>query len=313
MSTMPVAAFFLLFGLAALGFFLADRMYRARGLAFQRSYALHLALWNGHALIMIMQFILGSKFLPRGSWAPLAFVTGPIILLLAAVSMIVLIAFAAQAAGGRTPRGLLAVSTVLWSALAVYYVLEAGAGIPAASGTPSAFYPVAFLALKTATVLGAMGYLLIRAGRCGTKGETRALRLVAVAYIVGFLSFQLSVAGRIPVQLLEGHDYLIAVIQIGFHFPVLAALAFYARRRAGARRIAPDPGPDVARQIEAMGVTPREAEIFALVMRGYSNKEIGAELFISLDTVKKHLTSIYQKARVKNRLQLGLLGRQPPA
>ncbi len=48
-------------------------------------------------------------------------------------------------------------------------------------------------------------------------------------------------------------------------------------------------------------------------MRGYSNKEIGAELFISLDTVKKHLSSIYQKAGVKSRLQLGLLGRKPPA
>jgi len=115
----------------------------------------------------------------------------------------------------------------------------------------------------------------------------------------------------IPVNLLTGPDYIIAVIQIGFHFPVLAALALYARRRAGARR-SDSEVPEASQRLEGLGFTPREAEIVALVRRGYSNKEIGAELFISLDTVKKHLSSIYQKARVKNRLQLGLLGRRPP-
>lgn len=315
MNTGPLAAFFLLFGLAGLGVFLADRLFRARGQAFLRSYALHLALWNGHALVLVMQFILGAEFLPRDSWAPLGFVTGPVILLLAAVSMNFLIVFAFQAAGGKPPRLVLAVSIALWSALALYYIIEAGDGALAPGGAGGAyppFYSMAFLALKAATVLGSMGYLLARAGRCGTRAESRSLRLVAGLYVAGSLAFQLCVAGVIPVHLLSGHDYYIAVVQIGFHFPVLAALAFYARRRAGARRADPVE-PDLSRRLEGLGLTPREAEIAALVMRGYSNKEIGAELFISLDTVKKHLSSIYQKARVKNRLQLGLLERRPPA
>jgi len=311
MRIVPLAAFFLLFGLAGLGVFLADRMFRGRGQAFLRSYALHMAFWTAHALVMIMQFILGTEFLPRDALAPLAFVTGPIILLLAAISMNFLIVFAAQAIGGKPSRGLLAVSIVLWSALALYYVLMAGEG-PVASGRAFApVFSIAFLVLKAATVLGSMGCLIVRAGSCGTKAEGRALRLVAGAYLAGFLAFQMSVAGLIPVYRLSGHDYLIAVIQIGYHFPVLAALALYARRRAGARRTDPV-GADVSSRLEALGITPREAEIVALVMRGYSNKEIGAELFISLDTVKKHLSSVYQKARVKSRLQLSLLSRQPP-
>jgi ATP/maltotriose-dependent transcriptional regulator MalT len=48
-------------------------------------------------------------------------------------------------------------------------------------------------------------------------------------------------------------------------------------------------------------------------MRGFSNKEIGGELFISLETVKKHLSSIYHKLGVKNRLQLSLLIQKPPS
>jgi len=310
MKTVPLAAFFLLFGLAGLGVFLADRMFRGRGQAFLRSYALHMAFWTGHALVMIMQFVLGTEFLPRDALAPLAFVTGPIILLLAAVSMNFLIVFTAQTVGAKPPRRLLAVSIVLWSALAVYYVVMAGEGPLASGGMLAPAFSIAFLLLKTATVLGSTGCLFVRAGRRGAGAEGRALGLVAGAYLAGFLAFQMSVAGLVPVYRLPGHDYIIAVIQIGYHFPVLAALALYARRRAGARPT-DAAGSEVSEQLGALGFTPREAEIVALVRRGYSNKEIGAELFISLDTVKKHLSSIFQKARVKSRLQLGLLGRPP--
>jgi DNA-binding CsgD family transcriptional regulator len=312
MSTLPLVAFFAFFGLAGLGVFLADRMFRARGQAFLRSYALHMAFWNGHALVMIMQFILGTEFLPRGSWASLAFVTGPVIILLAAVSMYFLSVFAAQAGGGKLPRLVSAVSVVLWAGLALYFVLKAGAGTGAPDDAAGRAYAAPFLALKLATVLGAMGYLLIRAGRRRTVGEGRALRLVAGTYVVGLLVFQLSVSGNIPVYRLPAHDYLIALIQVGFHFPVLAALALYARRRAGARP-ADAEAPDVSRNLEALGISPREAEIAGLVMRGLSNREIGAELFISLDTVKKHLSSIYQKAGVKSRLQLSLLLQRSPS
>jgi len=312
MKAFPLLAFFLFFGLAGLGVFLADRMNRSRGQSFLRAYALHLVFWNGHALVLVMQFILGSEFLPSASWAALTFVMGPVILLLVAVSMYFLAVFAAQAVGGKLPRPVSAVTVVLWAGLAIYFVLKAGSGTAAPEDPLGRGYAAAFLVLKLATVLGSMGYLLVRASRLGTRGEARALRLVAGAYVAGVLVFQLSVSGRIPVYLLAGHDYIIAAIQVGFHFPVLAALALYARRRAGARP--PEPSASsVSHRLEVLGLTPREAEIAGLVMRGYSNKEIGAALFISLDTVKKHLSSIYQKAGVKNRLQLGLLARRSPS
>lgn len=51
-------------------------------------------------------------------------------------------------------------------------------------------------------------------------------------------------------------------------------------------------------------LTPREREIALLVAHGLSNKEVAARGNISIDTVKKHLTRIYNKFRVHHRSAL---------
>jgi ATP/maltotriose-dependent transcriptional regulator MalT len=48
-------------------------------------------------------------------------------------------------------------------------------------------------------------------------------------------------------------------------------------------------------RIASCGLTKRESEISALVLRGKTNREIARTLHIALSTVKKHLYSIYQK------------------
>ena len=54
----------------------------------------------------------------------------------------------------------------------------------------------------------------------------------------------------------------------------------------------------------ASTITTREREIWALVARGLSNKEIGAELYISTLTVKNHVRRVLSKLSVKRRAQL---------
>src|SRR5699024_3005488 len=49
-------------------------------------------------------------------------------------------------------------------------------------------------------------------------------------------------------------------------------------------------------------LSDREYEILDLLAKGYTNREIGKELFISDKTVKNHITSIYKKIRVKDRV-----------
>jgi ATP/maltotriose-dependent transcriptional regulator MalT len=50
-------------------------------------------------------------------------------------------------------------------------------------------------------------------------------------------------------------------------------------------------------------LTNREQEILNLLEQRLSNKEIAAKLFISTETVKKHLNNIYGKLNVNNRRQ----------
>jgi two-component system NarL family response regulator/two-component system nitrate/nitrite response regulator NarL len=57
-------------------------------------------------------------------------------------------------------------------------------------------------------------------------------------------------------------------------------------------------------------LTPREREIVAGVARGLRNREIAEQLHITEGTVKLHLHHIYEKVRVKGRLELALLARE---
>ncbi len=52
-----------------------------------------------------------------------------------------------------------------------------------------------------------------------------------------------------------------------------------------------------------LGLSKREIEVLELLAEGYSNQEIGDKLFVSLNTIKTHISSIYQKLNVQRRTQ----------
>jgi two-component system, NarL family, nitrate/nitrite response regulator NarL len=54
------------------------------------------------------------------------------------------------------------------------------------------------------------------------------------------------------------------------------------------------------------GLTHREYEILSTVVDGYTNKDIAEKFAISEQTVKHHLTNIFEKVGVTNRLELAL-------
>lgn len=56
----------------------------------------------------------------------------------------------------------------------------------------------------------------------------------------------------------------------------------------------------------AFALTARELEIVSAVAAGYSNKEMAEKFGVAEDTVKHHLTSIFDKTGVSNRLELAL-------
>ncbi|MDT4921492.1 MAG: hypothetical protein QOI15_2394 [Pseudonocardiales bacterium] len=57
-------------------------------------------------------------------------------------------------------------------------------------------------------------------------------------------------------------------------------------------------------------LTAREMDVYRLITRGYSNAEIGRDLFISDTTVKTHVTRLLQKLELRDRAQAIVLAFQ---
>ncbi|HEY9748207.1 MAG TPA: sigma factor-like helix-turn-helix DNA-binding protein [Allocoleopsis sp.] len=51
-------------------------------------------------------------------------------------------------------------------------------------------------------------------------------------------------------------------------------------------------------EVEQYRLTPREAEVWLLYQDNYSYKEIAAKLYITLNTVKRHMKSIHAKRKI---------------
>jgi DNA-binding NarL/FixJ family response regulator len=58
------------------------------------------------------------------------------------------------------------------------------------------------------------------------------------------------------------------------------------------------------------GLTDREREVLVLIADGKSNAEIAATLFVSINTVKTHVTNIYAKLGVRRRTEAVLVAGQ---
>jgi DNA-binding NarL/FixJ family response regulator len=71
------------------------------------------------------------------------------------------------------------------------------------------------------------------------------------------------------------------------------------------------PGRDI-------GLTERESEILSLLSTGMTNRELGSSLYVSENTIKTHLRSLYAKLGVRSRAQAvslagqGILGDHRP-
>lgn len=68
--------------------------------------------------------------------------------------------------------------------------------------------------------------------------------------------------------------------------------------------------PADGRQERPYGLTAREREILSAIGMGLSNKDIAAQFGISVETVKHHLTSVFDKTGVSSRLELALFAAQ---
>ena len=72
---------------------------------------------------------------------------------------------------------------------------------------------------------------------------------------------------------------------------------------AGKKSVPPTVAVQLAEHINDVALTAREIEVLAHLPGGNRNSEIGAKLFISEDTVKRHMKNIMEKLNARDRTQ----------
>jgi two-component system, NarL family, response regulator LiaR len=57
------------------------------------------------------------------------------------------------------------------------------------------------------------------------------------------------------------------------------------------------------KEVDRLGISPRELEVLRLMAEGLSNQEIAGRIFVSLNTVKTHSANLFVKLDVRRRTQ----------
>jgi DNA-binding NarL/FixJ family response regulator len=73
------------------------------------------------------------------------------------------------------------------------------------------------------------------------------------------------------------------------------------------RWVALEEAMPAAKGVDDLGLTDRETEVWRMIARGLSNKEIDDELYLSEATVKTHVSSLLAKLGARSRVQAVIL------
>jgi DNA-binding CsgD family transcriptional regulator len=152
----------------------------------------------------------------------------------------------------------------------------------------------------------------------GTAGRATALieRFASFALYGGVLGFLASVVAalqRVGRGVGAGHWLLLGAFWL-FYAMILAEAS--AVLRAVVLRLGLPPANADARDAaarafaESYGLSPREWEVAARIVEGQSYKETAEGLFISIKTVKTHISNVYRKTGTGDKVSLLLLLRE---
>jgi DNA-binding NarL/FixJ family response regulator len=62
--------------------------------------------------------------------------------------------------------------------------------------------------------------------------------------------------------------------------------------------------------VDQLGLTPREAEVLALVSAGLTNRQIGEQLFVSEKTASVHVSNILRKMGATSRVDAAAMAQR---
>jgi DNA-binding CsgD family transcriptional regulator len=153
--------------------------------------------------------------------------------------------------------------------------------------------------LSIVAILGALLALVLNSRKIASAEERKAVRAFGVSYFAIYAVFVITFWFPAGVQFFPNALVLLAINV----FPLVWFRKPFAEAYATAASSADD-RESLERFCRTRGLTAREGAILELILRGKSNAQIEKELFISIHTVKNHITNIHQKLGVRSRWQL---------
>jgi DNA-binding CsgD family transcriptional regulator len=189
--------------------------------------------------------------------------------------------------------------TILFLAVDAVAVLAAAADIAMPSGG------VIRIGLS-ALLFAVIGYgLLLIAARLHAVGDPLLRRALLVFLVLSACFFPLMYLD-IALSFVPALSFLSFMdnLTLPAYFLVMSCLALVFGLRYLNRPAYSEAGRLTDYFRRAFRVTEREGEIIGLLMEGAGGKRIAEKLFISEKTVENHVYSIYQKLKVRNRVQL---------
>jgi DNA-binding CsgD family transcriptional regulator len=191
-------------------------------------------------------------------------------------------------------------------------------------------------AIEAAVMTGAAGLAADLAAELGAQAAALHLPWVDAAALRGRSLAALAAGDKVATESLA--DAVAAFDRIGCQLDAARAALWHGRAllRTGRRAPAADALAGARVRFEALGAVPwatqaatdlervapgratgaltdEEARIAALVSAGRRNREIAAELFVSVATVEAHLTRIYRKLGIRSRTELSRRLLESPA
>ncbi len=111
--------------------------------------------------------------------------------------------------------------------------------------------------------------------------------------------------GAVLLQWIE-HQYAIRLMSTEIYILVLA-VGFTALGIWVGHRLTRGPAKSTAtvnqQALDYLKISDKEYEVLELLAAGHSNQEIAKKLFVSPNTIKTHLASLYRKLEVSRRTQ----------
>jgi len=308
MKTVNIISYLLLAGVAALTLWETTRLLRRFPDRALRAYRIALAGFFGSAILgiignYILQEMLYLQDLPGAAHATAAWVFG---LLSFPLTILALDAFTVAFlawAGKRYPRAWRIAFFSLQAVLVAAFI-AAGPGFfkTPADGADAAVVLVHGLQaanrLYPALVAAAVAFAWSRKSVSSSlQGFVGFAGLYAGLFFAAFILLNVLPDGPGQRAFQSASAFLI--------HPLPVYVLGRALKRSRADHV---PGGNVVEPADLLParfrISEREAEIVRLLAKGKSYREIGAELFISIKTVKTHVYNIYRKTGVKSRWQL---------